>query len=180
MYLKGEGLHAKRLLCKQKGPCFKPLSTGPGQLSLFLRLTFTPLLGAPRCGSGPNWCLEGPPPGPHCNWRTLPSSQTPSLPALSFPLPPPHPPWLFLQGSGRGRPGWWGRGRGPRAQGGEGVGGASKRSLGPDPHLGALHVDSSKPRFATSSSTTQQCLKCKQLNSWIVYAQFVLQAFLHT
>ena len=28
------------------------------------------------------------PPIPHCNWRTLPSSQTPSLPALSFPLPP--------------------------------------------------------------------------------------------
>ena len=44
-------------------------------------------MGAPRCGSGPNWCLERPP-IPHCNWRTIPSSQSPSLPALSLPLPP--------------------------------------------------------------------------------------------
>ena len=77
----------------------------------------------------------------------LPSSQTPSLPALSFPLPPT-PLGSFCEAPGGGGPGWC-RGRGPRAQGGggggvlgrkgvEGGGGGSKRHLGPDPHLGVL------------------------------------------
>ena len=46
------------------------------------------------------------PPIPHCNWRTLPSSQTPSLPALSFPLPPT-PLGSFCKAPGGGGPGWW-------------------------------------------------------------------------
>ena len=47
-------------------------------------------LGAPRCGSGPNWCLEGPPPspiaigGPFPQAKALPSPPSPSL----FPPPP--------------------------------------------------------------------------------------------
>ena len=45
-----------------------------------------------------------PPPPPHCNWRTLPSSQTPSLPALSFPLPPT-PLGSFCKAPGGGGPG---------------------------------------------------------------------------
>ena len=51
----------------------------------------------------------GSPPIPHCNWRTLPSSQTPSLPALSFPLPPT-PLGSFCKAPGRGGPSWWGGG----------------------------------------------------------------------
>ena len=78
------------------------------------------ILGAPRCGSGPNWCLEGPPPSPL-------QLEDPSLKPKPFPprpLPPssPHPPWLFLQHSGspgRGGPVWCG-GRGPRGVEGEG------------------------------------------------------------
>ena len=75
------------------------------------------------------------PPIPHCNWRTLPSSQTPSLPALSFLFPPP-PLGSFCKVLGGGGPGWWGGGvlerRAVRG------GGGSKRHLGPDPHLGVL------------------------------------------
>ena len=57
------------------------------------------VLGAPTCGSGPNWCLEGPPPHPPL-WL-----EDPSLKPNPFPLRPllpssPHPPWLFLQGGG--------------------------------------------------------------------------------
>ena len=71
---------------------------------------------------------------PHCNWRTLPSSQTPSLPALSFPLPPT-PLALFA----RLREGAAQAVRGGGVLGCKGVGGgASKRHLGPDPHLGVL------------------------------------------
>ena len=70
-------------------------------------------LGAPRCGSGPNWCLEGPPPHPPLQL------EDPSLKPKPFPprpLPPssPHLPWLFSQCSGspgRGSPIWCG-GRG--------------------------------------------------------------------
>ena len=83
----------------------------------------------------PQLVFGGSPPIPHCDWRTLPSSQTPSLLALSFPLPPT-PLGSFCKALGGGGPGRRG-GRGPRAQGGGG-GGASKRHLGPDPHLGVL------------------------------------------
>ena len=41
----------------------------------------------PDVGLAPT-CVWRVPPIPHRNWRTLSSSQTPSLPALSFPLPP--------------------------------------------------------------------------------------------
>ena len=95
------------------------------------------ILGAPRCGSGPNWCLEGPPPIHPFDWRTLPSSQSPSLPSLSLPLPPT-PLGSFCNAPGRGGPVWCG-GMGPRVHGGGGVeGGGLQRDLGPDPHLGAL------------------------------------------
>ena len=83
------------------------------------------------------------PPIPHCNWRTLPSSQPPSLPALSFPLPPT-PLGSFCKAPGGGGPmvggGVLGR-RGWR-------GGASKRHLGLDPHLGALGLKSAKWLFS--------------------------------
>ena len=73
-----------------------------GRFILVLQSIF---LGAPRRGSGPNWCLEGPPPIPHCNWRTLPSSQKPFPPR---PLPPSSPLSLalfaMLRESGTGRP----------------------------------------------------------------------------
>ena len=100
-------------------------------------------LGAPRCGSGPNWCLEGPPPIPQCNWRTLPSSQSPSLPSLSLPLPPTAL-GSFRNAPGRGGPVWCG-GRGPRVQGGGGGGGGLQRDLGPDPHLGSLRLSQPPP-----------------------------------
>ena len=89
-----------------------------------------------RCGSGPNWCLEGP---PH------PPLQLEG-PALTLPLPP-HPPWLFLQCSRTGRPSpeVLGCGRG----GGEGR--ALQRYLGPDPHLGALHLALVSVRLASVS-----------------------------
>ena len=75
--------------------------------------------------------------GPFPQAKPLPSSQTPSLPALSFPLPPP--PWLFLQGSG------WGqsrlvRGRGLRAQGGGWGGGGLQAALGARPTSGGTRL----------------------------------------
>ena len=84
------------------------------------------LLRAPRCGSGPNCRFGGHPPPP----RTLPSSQSPSLPTVPL---FPHPPGTFCNA-----PGWatW-AGVGEAAHGG-GRGGSSKRHLGPDPHLGAF------------------------------------------
>ena len=87
---------------------------------------------APRCGSGPNCRLEGTP-HPQGNWRTLPSSESPSLPTVPL---FPHPPGTF-----RNAPGWatW-AGVGEAAHGG-GRGGSSKRHLGPDPHLGAFESD---------------------------------------
>ena len=88
----------------------------------------------PDVGLAPTRVWRAPPPIPHFNWRTLPSSQTPSLPALSFPLPPT-PLGSFCKAPGGGGPGWWGGG----VLGRKGVeGGASKRHLGPDPHLGVL------------------------------------------
>ena len=77
---------------------------------------------------------RSPPHSPPCNWRTLPSSHSPSLPALLLPLPPT--PWLMLRWSGRGRPRLlWGRGIRRRELEAERP---TKRHLGPDPHLGVL------------------------------------------
>ena len=45
----------------------------------------------------PQLVFGGRPPIPPCKWRTLPSSQTPSLPALSFPLAPTPPLALFAR-----------------------------------------------------------------------------------
>ena len=49
---------------------------------------FYRLFGSPQMWVWPQLVFGGSPPIPHCNWRTLPSSQSPSLPALSLPLPP--------------------------------------------------------------------------------------------
>ena len=86
-------------------------------------------------------------PHPPGNWRTLPSSQSPSLPTLPL---FPHPP-----GSFGNAPGWATRaGVGEAAHGG-GRGGSSKRHLGPDPHLGAFE---SKPDTSKiSGATTLNC-----------------------
>ena len=67
--------------------------------------------------------------GPFPQAKPLPSPPSPSL------FPTPLALFARLQ---EGRPRLVG-GRGPRAQGGEG-GGASKRHLGPDPHLGVLDL----------------------------------------
>ena len=45
-------------------------------------------LNAPRCGSGPNCPLEGPPPPSKQNWRTLSLKPQPFPPHLLPPLPP--------------------------------------------------------------------------------------------
>ena len=42
----------------------------------------------PDVGLAPTGVWRVPPNNPHCNWRALPSSQSPSLPALSLRLPP--------------------------------------------------------------------------------------------
>ena len=86
-------------------------------------------------GLAPTGVWRVPPPIPHCNWRTLHSSQTPSLPALSFPLPPP-PLALFA------------RLREGAVQAGEGdgvLGRKSKHQFGPDPHLGVLQTPTPPP-----------------------------------
>ena len=76
-------------------------------------------LGAPRCGSGPNWCLEGSPPspiligGPFPQAKPLPSPPSPSL----FPPPP-----LALFARLREGAAQAGGGRGPRVQGDGGGG----------------------------------------------------------
>ena len=64
------------------------------------------------------------------NWRTLPSSQSPSLPTVPI---FPHPPRTFCNA-----PGWATRAGVSEAAHGGGRGGSSKRHLGPDPHLGAF------------------------------------------
>ena len=121
----------------------------------------------------PQLVFGGSPPNPHCNWRTLPSSQSPSLPALSLPSSP-HPPWLFLQGSGRGGPGWWGGG----VLGRKGVegGGASKRHLGPDPHLGALERRRCGHELRRSSCHTLLCLLVMDSNAIRIEPVVRLQA----
>ena len=91
------------------------------------------VVGSPQIWVWPQLVFGRSPPIPHCNWRTLPSSQ---------PLPSPPSPSLLPLGSfskapGGGNSGWWGA-RGPRAEGGGG--GASNRHLGPDPHLGVVDV----------------------------------------
>ena len=108
--------------------CFRGLfggSTGktPGKIPGKLLEKIFPesrnAIGSPQMWVWPQLVFGGsPPPIPHCNWRTLPSSQTPSLPALSFPLPPT-PLGSFCKAPGGGGPSWRG-GRGPRAQGGGG------------------------------------------------------------
>ena len=59
---------------------------------------------APRCGSGPKCVLDSPPPPPpQGNWRTLPSSHSPSLstlPTLPYLYHPP--PQLFFREKQRG------------------------------------------------------------------------------
>ena len=92
----------------------------------------------------PQLVLEGSPPIPHCNRRALPSSQSPSLPALSLPLPPT-PLGSFCNAPGRGGPVWCG-GRGSRVQGGV-EGRALQRYLGPDPHLGVLDLPRNNLKF---------------------------------
>ena len=85
-------------------------------------------LGAPKCGSGSNWCLEGSPhpplqlEGPFPQAKALPSPPSPSL------FPPP-PLGSFCNAPGRGGPVWCG-GRGPRVQGGGGEGRVLQRYLG--------------------------------------------------
>ena len=92
-------------------------------------------LGAPRCGSGPNWCLEGPPPspiaigGPFPQAKALPSPPSPSL----FPPPP-----LALFAMLRDGAAQSGVGAGVLECRGGWRGGRLQRDLGPDPHLGAL------------------------------------------
>ena len=86
--------------------------------------------GAPRCGSGPNWCLEGPPHPPL-------QLEDPSLKPKPFPprpLPPssPHPLGSFCNAPGR-----WCGGRGPRVQGGGGGGEGPPAGLGARPTSGA-------------------------------------------
>ena len=75
------------------------------------------------------------PPIPHCNWRTLPSSQTPSLPALSFTLPPPRLRSFCKAPGGGAQAGGGGEGsRGARGWGVEG--GGLQAALGARPTSG--------------------------------------------
>ena len=86
----------------------------------------------------PQLVFGGSPPIPHCNWRTLPSSQTLSLPVLSFPLPPT-PLGSFCKARGGGGPGWWGGG----VLGRKGVEGGLQAALGARHTLGGtrhIHI----------------------------------------
>ena len=90
--------------------------------------------GSPQMWVRPQLVFGGSPSHPHCNWRTLPSSQTPSLPALSFPLPPTPLCSFSRPPQGRG-PVFGGGGLG--ALGRKGVGGAGlQSSLGARPTFG--------------------------------------------
>ena len=100
------------------------------QLSVFV------LSSAPRCGSGPKCCLDGPPPSTRLHSRTPPPHQ---------PVAPPPGTLQKAPGRVRGKRdggGWGGRGCGLREGSCSCKGvwwGPSKGQLGPDPHLGALN-----------------------------------------
>ena len=111
--------------------------------------------------------LEGPP-IPHCNWRTLPSSQTPSLPALSFPLPPT-PLGSFCKAPGGGGPGWWGG----RVLGRKGVagGGGLQAALGARPTSGGTRYEACRiPAVEISHETMRgsRGAKSRELSGGIV------------
>ena len=74
----------------------------------------------PDVGLAPTGVWRVPPPIPHCNWRTLPSRQSSSLPTLSLPLPPtPLALFAMLRSPGQGGPVWCGgRGSGGGVDGG--------------------------------------------------------------
>ena len=82
-----------------------------------------PLVGSPQMWVWPQLVFAGSPPSPIVIGGRFPQAKPlPSPPSPS--LFPPHPPSLFLQGSGRGRLRLVG-GRGPRTQRGGGGGGPS-------------------------------------------------------
>ena len=112
------------------------------------------LVGSPQMWVWPQLVFGGSPPYPIVIGGPFPQAK----PFPPRPLLPssPHPPWLFLQGSGRGRPRLVGRG-GPRAQGGGGGGVASKRHLGPNPHLGVLDLVALGPKMALCQAAVQAC-----------------------
>ena len=90
-------------------------------------------IGSPQMWVWPQLVFGGSRPSPIVIGGPFPQAKP--LPSLPSPSSSPTPPWLFLQGSGRGR---------SRLVGGGGVlerraveGGGSKRHLGPDPLLGA-------------------------------------------
>ena len=107
----------------------------------------------PRCGSGPNLCLEGPPPQPPLQL------EDPSLTPKPFPprpLPPssPHPPWLFLQCSGRPGPGAAQSGVGGGVLGGGVEGEGPPAVLGARPISGGTRMSLGGPKWHFSD------LKC--------------------
>ena len=79
-------------------------------------------VGSPQMWVWPQLVFGRAPPIPHCNWRTLPSSQSPFLPALSLLLPPTrlgsfcNAPGVRDGAAQSGVGGgvlWWGGGGGP-------------------------------------------------------------------
>ena len=97
----------------------------------------------PDVGLAPTGVLRVPP-IPHFNWRTVPSSQTPSLLALSFPLPPTSL-GSFCKAPGEGGPSWWGGGGVLGRKGWRG--GASKRHLGAKPTSGGTRFKLGRVSF---------------------------------
>ena len=117
-----------------KGVSEKEFPKGP-------RRTKNTTLEPPDVGLAPTgvWRV---PPIPHSNWRTLPSSQTPSIPAPLLPSSPPTPLGSFCKAPGGGGPGWWG-GRGPRVPRGGG-GGGLQAALGARPTSGGTRLRDSE------------------------------------
>ena len=100
----------------------------------------SPEVESPQMWVRPQLVFAGSSPSPIAIGGPFPQAKSPSLPALSLPLPPT-PLDSFCDAPGRGGPVWCG-GRGPRVQGGGGVEGrALQQYLGPDPHLGVLDED---------------------------------------